>query len=56
MSNTRFVIHANDSSSTLVGSALEHRINDVESVKEKLDTHGRLGDLRKQMAKHNLDY
>ena len=49
-------IHGNDSSSTLVGSALERKINDVESVREKVDTGPRLEDLRKQMAKDNLDY
>jgi Xaa-Pro aminopeptidase len=49
-------IHGNDSSSTLVGSALERKINDVESVREKIDTSPRLEDLRKQMAKDNLDY
>ena len=49
-------IHGNDSSSTLVGSALERKINDVESVREKVDTGPRLDDLRKQMAKDNLDY
>lgn len=48
--------HGNDSSSTLVGSALERKINDVESVREKIDTSPRLDDLRKQMAKDNLDY
>jgi len=49
-------IHGNESSSTLVGSALDRKINDVESVKEKPDTGPRLEDLRKQMAKDNLDY
>jgi Xaa-Pro aminopeptidase len=48
--------HGNDSSSTLVGSALERKINDVDSVREKPDTGPRLEDLRKQMAKDNLDY
>jgi Xaa-Pro aminopeptidase len=49
-------LYGNDSSSTLVGSALERKINDVESVREKVDTAPRLDDLRKQMAKDNLDY
>ena len=49
-------IHGNDSSSTLVSSALKRKINDVESVREKVDTGSRLEDLRKQMAKDNLDY
>ena len=52
----RHGFHGNDSSSTLVGSALERKINDVESVREKIDTTPRLEDLRKQMAKDNLDY
>jgi Xaa-Pro aminopeptidase len=49
-------IHGNDSSSTLVGSAYERKINDVESVKERVDTAPRLEDLRKHMSKDNLDY
>lgn len=49
-------IHGNDSSSTLIGSALERKINDVESVREKVDTGSRLIDLRALMAKDNLDY
>ena len=49
-------IYGNDSSSTLVGSALERKVNDVESVREKVDSGPRLDDLRKQMAKDNLDY
>ena len=55
-STARPGFHGNDSSSTLVGSALERKINDVESVREKVDTAPRLEDLRKQMAKDNLDY
>lgn len=55
-STTRPGIHGNDSSSTLVGSALERKINDVESVKEKPDTGPRLTDLRSQMKKVNIHY
>ena len=55
-STARPGIYGNDSSSTLVGSALERKINDVESVREKVDSGPRLDDLRKQMAKDNLDY
>ena len=55
-STSRPGLHGNDSSSTLVGSALERKINDVESVRERVDTGPRLEDLRKQMAKDNLDY
>ncbi|KAF8893619.1 peptidase M24, structural domain-containing protein [Infundibulicybe gibba] len=45
-----------DSSSTLVGSALERKINDVDSIKERVDTTGRLEELRKLMEKDALDY
>ena len=55
-STVRPGLHGNDSSSTLVGSALDRKINDVESVREKVDTGPRLDDLRKQMVKDNLDY
>jgi Xaa-Pro aminopeptidase len=46
----------NDSQSTLVGSALERKIADVESIKERVDTSDRLDEMRKLMAKDNLDY
>jgi len=55
-STTRPGFHGNDSSSTLVGSALDRKINDVESVREKIDTGPRLEDLRNQMVKDNIDY
>jgi len=55
-STTRPGIHGNDSSSTLVGSAFERKVNDVESVREKIDTGPRLEDLRNQMVKDNIDY
>ena len=55
-STARPGIYGNDTSSTLVGSAPERKINDVESVREKVDSGPRLDDLRKQMAKDNLDY
>lgn len=55
-STTRPGIHGNDSSSTLVGSALERKVNDVEPPREKPDTGPRLQELRSQMAKDNLDY
>lgn len=48
--------HAHDSTSTLVGSAYERKINDVESIKEKPDTTERLDQLRELMAKDTLDY
>ncbi|KAJ6526974.1 aminopeptidase-P [Mycena vulgaris] len=46
----------NDSNSTLVGSALERKINDVEPSIEKADTGPRLDALRELMQKDNLDY
>ncbi|CAK5281128.1 unnamed protein product [Mycena citricolor] len=46
----------NDSQNTLVGSALERKINDVEPSIERADTRVRLDDLRKIMTKDSLDY
>jgi Xaa-Pro aminopeptidase len=46
----------NDSSSTLVGSALERKMNDVDSGREVYDTTERLEELRKLMQKESLDY
>ncbi|KAF5365894.1 hypothetical protein D9757_011057 [Collybiopsis confluens] len=40
-----------DSSSTLVGSALERKLNPEESITEKVDTSERLEDLRQRMEK-----
>jgi Xaa-Pro aminopeptidase len=51
---TRF--YSNDSSSTLVGSALERKLNEVDSIKDTGDTDERLADLRKSMETHQLDY
>jgi len=48
--------YSNDSASTLVGSAFERKINDVESIKERVDTTDRLEEIRKLMAKDKLDY
>lgn len=45
-----------DSQSTLVGSALDRKINEVSEQKEKVDTRERLEELRAKMAKDNLDY
>lgn len=47
---------ATDSQSTLVGSAFERKLNDLEVPKEKVDTSDRLSDLRRLMAKDTLDY
>ncbi|KAJ7803763.1 aminopeptidase-P [Mycena olivaceomarginata] len=46
----------NDSNSTLVGSALERKINDVEPSLERPDTGPRLDVLRDLMQKDTLDY
>lgn len=48
-------LYPNDSSSTLVGSALERKIN-VESVKDRTDTLPKLEEIRALMAKDDLDY
>ncbi|KAJ7592530.1 aminopeptidase-P [Mycena floridula] len=45
-----------DSSSTLVGSAYERKINDVEEPKERIDSGPRLDELRGLMAKEDLHY
>lgn len=45
-----------DSQSTLVGSALERKINDVDEPKSRVDTTERLQELRALMTKENLDY
>ncbi|TFK44086.1 aminopeptidase-P [Crucibulum laeve] len=45
-----------ESSDTLVGSAYERKINDHESIPERIDTIERLSELRKLMEKDNLDY
>lgn len=54
--NKRPPFYSNDSSSTLVGSAYERKINDVESIKERIDSTERLEQIRKLMMKDNLDY
>ncbi|KAH8107500.1 Creatinase/Prolidase N-terminal domain-containing protein, partial [Phellopilus nigrolimitatus] len=45
-----------DSQSTLVGSALERKMNDVDEPKEKVVTTQRLEELRTLMLKETLDY
>jgi Xaa-Pro aminopeptidase len=55
-SSRRPQLATNDSSSTLVGSAYDRKVNDVESIKSKVDTSDRLDELRKLMLKDNLDY
>ncbi|KAG9316900.1 putative creatinase/aminopeptidase [Chiua virens] len=46
---------SNDSSSTLVGSALERKL-EMGSIKERVDTSDRLDQIRKLMMKDGLDY
>ncbi|KAF9455250.1 Creatinase/Prolidase N-terminal domain-containing protein, partial [Collybia nuda] len=48
-------IYPNDSMSTLVGSALERKLNEVDSIRGG-DTTDKLEDLRRHMATHDLDY
>jgi Xaa-Pro aminopeptidase len=55
-SSRRPTLLPKDSTSTLVGSALERKMNDGESIKERPDTALRLEELRKLMQKDNLDY
>ena len=45
-----------ESTSTLVGSAFERKINDQESFHSKSDTTERLEEMRRLMIKDNLDY
>lgn len=46
----------NDSGSTLMGSALDRKLADGESIKELVDTRGRLDEIRRLLAKDNLGY
>ncbi|KIY53421.1 Creatinase/aminopeptidase, partial [Fistulina hepatica ATCC 64428] len=46
----------NDSSSTLVGSALERKLNDYDVPFQKVDSAPRLAGLRQEMVKEKLDY
>jgi len=48
--------HPNDSSSTLVGSSLERKVNEVDSIRDTGDTAEKLADLRRNMLTHHLDY
>ncbi|KAH9932540.1 uncharacterized protein B0H18DRAFT_1083271 [Fomitopsis serialis] len=47
---------ASDSVDTLVGSAYERKVNDLDPIPERVDTRDRLDALRSLMAKENLDY
>ena len=48
--------YSNDSSNILVGSAYERKINDVEPIKERIDTADKPEEIKKLMAKDKLDY
>jgi len=48
--------HSNESTSTLIGSALERKINEVDSIKDEGDTHEKLSDLRRNMVSQTLNY
>lgn len=45
-----------DSLNTLVGSALERKVNYQDPIRERTDTTTQLAELRQLMAKDNLDY
>ncbi|TCD66322.1 hypothetical protein EIP91_001471 [Steccherinum ochraceum] len=49
-------LYPSDSASTLVGSAYERKVNDVDSFKGRPDTGERLEALRELMKKDTLDY
>jgi len=48
--------HSNESQSTLVGSAYERKLNEVDSIKDEGDTNEKLSDLRRNMVSQSLDY
>ncbi|KAL6301281.1 Creatinase/aminopeptidase [Sparassis latifolia] len=49
-------LYPSESSSTLVGSLLERKVNDNDPIPPRLDSTGRLEALRELMRKENLDY
>ncbi|KAG8214168.1 Creatinase aminopeptidase [Butyriboletus roseoflavus] len=49
-------LFSSDSSSTLIGSALERKMGEVASIKDRVDTTDRLELIRKLMLKDSLDY
>lgn len=48
--------HSNESTSTLVESAYERKVNEVDSVRDDGDTYEKLSDLRQHMSSQSLDY
>jgi len=56
-SNTRRpTLPVSESVDTLVGSAYERKVNDLDPIPERVDTADRLNALRECMKKDNLDY
>ena len=53
---SRPALYPSESSSTLVGSALERKIRDEDPIPERPDTTSRLDSLRNHMRAQNLDY
>ena len=53
---SRPALYPSESSSTLVGSALERKIRDEDPIPERPDTTSRLDSLRNHMRVQNLDY
>ncbi|KAG5638225.1 hypothetical protein H0H81_001226 [Sphagnurus paluster] len=49
-------LYPSDSTSTLVGSALERKMAEVDSIRDYGDTGEKLADLRRNMSTHHLDY
>ena len=54
--SARPTLYPSESSSTLVGSALERKIRDEDPIPDKPDTTSRLESLRDLMRTHGLDY
>ncbi|RPD54446.1 Creatinase/aminopeptidase [Lentinus tigrinus ALCF2SS1-7] len=54
--SARPTLYPSESSSTLIGSALERKIHDEDPVTERQDTGSRLEALRDLMRQHGLDY
>ncbi|KAI0820086.1 Creatinase/aminopeptidase [Trametes gibbosa] len=52
----RPTLYPSESSSTLVGSALERKINDLDPVAERQDTGSRIEALRDHMRQHDIAY
>ncbi|KZT04219.1 Creatinase/aminopeptidase [Laetiporus sulphureus 93-53] len=55
-SSKRPGLESSQSSDTLVGSAYERKVSDLDPIPERVDTTGRLTALRELMQKETLDY